>query len=167
MVSVAKIDVDVKMDKDLLVKFLETRIEITKALGYRLLWVHKEETEKGYHFWFAIKEDLSDKELCDLQFLLGDDIVRHQFNLVRLKVGTFREFNALFSKKVKKKVGMFRVLKMLAARFIRLRGFSGGGGRLEEVLVLVLAIFFAVFIIFFLVYFYTYLCHQLGVPLSL
>jgi hypothetical protein len=167
MVSVAKIDVDVKMDEDLLTKFLKTRTAIIKELGYTGLGFNHRETEKGHHFWFHVCEDLSDKELCDLQFLLGDDIVRHQFNLVRLKVGTFREFNALFSKKVKKKVGMFRVLKMLAARFIRLRGFSGGGGRLEEVLVLVLAIFFAVFIIFFLVCFYTYLCHQLGVPLSL
>jgi hypothetical protein len=161
MVSVAKIDIDVKMDKDLLVKFLETRIEITKALGYRLLWVHKEETEKGYHFWFCVEEDLSDKELCDLQFLLGDDIVRHQFNLVRLKVGTFHSFNALFSKKVKKKVGMIKMLKMITVKFIRQMISKDRKGSLEEVL----AIFLMLFFIFFLAYLYIYLCHLLGIPL--
>jgi hypothetical protein len=165
MVSVAKIDVDVKMDKDLLVKFLETRLAITKALGYHLLWVHKEETEKGYHFWFAIKEDLSDKELCDLQFLLGDDIVRHQFNLVRLKVGTFHSFNALFSKKVKKKVGMVKMLKMITVKFIRQMiskvSLEEEKGSLEEIL----AIFLMLFFIFFLAYLYIYLCHLLGIPL--
>lgn len=99
--SIAKIDIDLNMDEKLLSKFIETRIWIISALGYRLVSYRYRKTKKGYHFWFHIDKKLSDKELCDLQFLLGDDINRCKFNYLRLELGSFNTFNALFSKKLK------------------------------------------------------------------
>jgi hypothetical protein len=99
--SIAKIDIDVKMDKNLLGNFLKTRREIIRLLGYTLLEENIQETQKGYHFWFTLLENLSDKELCDLQFLLGDDQTRCRFNYLRLDAGCFRQFNVLFNKKFK------------------------------------------------------------------
>jgi hypothetical protein len=99
--SIAKIDIDVKMDKNLLENFLKTRREIIRLLGYTLLEEKIQETQKGYHFWFTLLENLSDKELCDLQFLLGDDQTRCRFNYLRLDAGCFKQFNVLFNKKFK------------------------------------------------------------------
>jgi hypothetical protein len=99
--SVTKIDIDVKMDKILLENFLKTRREIIRLLGYTLLEEKIQETQKGYHFWFTLLENLNDKELCDLQFLLGDDQTRCRFNYLRLDAGCFRQFNVLFNKKFK------------------------------------------------------------------
>jgi hypothetical protein len=99
--STAKIDVDVKMSKTLLENFLKTRREIIRLLGYTLLEEKMQETQKGYHFWFTLMENLSEKELCDLQFLLGDDQTRCRFNYLRLDAGCFKQFNVLFNKKFK------------------------------------------------------------------
>jgi hypothetical protein len=99
--SVAKIDVDVRMSKSLLENFLKTRREIIRLLGYRMIEEKMQETQKGYHFWFTLLDNLSDKELCELQFLLGDDQTRCKFNFLRLEAGCFNQFNALFSRKFK------------------------------------------------------------------
>ena len=101
--SVAKVDVDVKMDAELLRKFVETRLAIISSLGYKLDYYRYAETEKGYHFWFALADKLGDRELCDLQFLLGDDHTRCRFNYLRLEAGCFHQFNALFNRKFKRK----------------------------------------------------------------
>jgi hypothetical protein len=99
--TIVKIDIDVKMDKELLYKFITSRIAIMKALNYTPCYYEYKETEKGYHFWFGIEEELSDKEICDLQFLLGDDQPRCRFNYLRFEAGCFKQFNVLFSKKLK------------------------------------------------------------------
>ena len=99
--STAKIDIDIKMNHDLLEKFIQTRKAIIKVLGYTLLEERMKETQKGFHFWFTLKENLTDKQLCDLQFLLGDDQTRCKFNYLRLEAKCFNQFNALFSKKFK------------------------------------------------------------------
>ena len=101
--SVAKIDIDVKMDEWLLTAFIFTRKKIIEAFGYTLTDVKVASTEKGYHFWFHIKEQLTDKELATLQFLLGDDQTRCKFNFLRLEAGCFKQFNCLFSRKFKNK----------------------------------------------------------------
>lgn len=102
---VAKIDVDVKMGAELLQKFIETRVKMLEWLGYRVLKVRWRETERGYHFWFTVERrdsfPISDRELWEIQFLLGDDINRVNYNLIRLQVGKFNDFNALFSEKRK------------------------------------------------------------------
>jgi hypothetical protein len=101
--SIAKIDVDIKMSDDLLEKFIQTRRAIIYALGYTYITHNITKTEKGYHIWFKIAENLSDKELCELQFLLGDDQARCKFNFLRLEAGCFNQFNCLFNRKFKNK----------------------------------------------------------------
>ncbi|MEM2446482.1 MAG: hypothetical protein QW734_07475 [Candidatus Bathyarchaeia archaeon] len=99
--TILKIDVDVKMDEKLLDKFIITRIAILEALGYEFKRISWMETKKGYHFWIEIREKLTDEEMCELQFLLGDDPARCRFNYLRLEAGCFRQFNVLFNKKLK------------------------------------------------------------------
>jgi len=106
MSTVLKIDVDIPemhKDKTLLQKYVKTRIAIIKALGYTLKRVTYTPTEKGYHFWFTVSENLTDKEMCDLQFLLSDDQARCRFNYLRLEAGCFKQFNVLFNQKLKHK----------------------------------------------------------------
>jgi hypothetical protein len=100
--SIAKIDVDLAMDRPLWQKFLETRKAIIEELGYILVDVKVAKTSKGFHFWFHLEETLRDKEMCDLQFLLGDDQPRCRFNYLRNDAQVFPHFNALFSKKLKR-----------------------------------------------------------------
>lgn len=90
------------MNDKLLRKFLITREAIIKSLGCSLEKVNISKTKKGYHFWFHIAEDISDEELCDLQFLLGDDQPRCRYNYLRLNGGAFDDFNILFSVKYEK-----------------------------------------------------------------
>jgi hypothetical protein len=99
--TIVKVDIDVKMDKELLYKFVTTRFAIMRALNYTPCYYEYKETSKGYHFWFGVEEELSSKEICDLQFLLGDDHSRCRFNYLRLDAGCFKQFNVLFSKKLK------------------------------------------------------------------
>jgi hypothetical protein len=102
--SVAKIDVDVKMPPNLFLNWVATRIFVCDFLGYKLKDLKFQHTKKGFHFWFHLEQNLSDRELADLQFLLGDDQSRAKFNFLREEAGIFRAFNCLFSKKVDRRV---------------------------------------------------------------
>lgn len=104
MPTTLKIDVDIpelKKDKTLLELFIQTRLAIIQNVELTPNHVRWTETQKGFHFWFTIQEDLTDKEICDLQFLLGDDQTRCRFNYLRLEAGCFRQFNVLFNRKLK------------------------------------------------------------------
>ncbi len=101
--SVAKIDVDIKLKPEAFKLWLETRKWIIERLGYRLEKVNIKETEHGYHVWFKIKEVIPDEALAVLQFLLGDDQKRCWFNFLRVEANAFKQFNALFNKKYKKR----------------------------------------------------------------
>lgn len=106
MPTALKIDVDIpelKKDKELFEKFINTRLKILYHLNLTPKTVNHTETEKGYHFWFTVLEDLTDKEICDLQFLLGDDQTRCRFNYLRLEADCFKQFNVLFNHKLKNK----------------------------------------------------------------
>jgi len=103
--SVAKIDVDISLSPTLLAKFLETRKKIIEEMGLTLAHVRHRYTGRGMHFWFHLAEELTEEELCDLQFLLGDDQVRAWYNYLRLELGGFKWFNALFSRKFPRKGG--------------------------------------------------------------
>jgi len=102
MVSVLKIDVDVKENEALLERFIISRLWILEKLGYTPIGHNVKETTNGYHLWFEVEEELTDNESCDLQFLLGDDQKRCRFNYMRNEAGVFKTFNALFNKKLKR-----------------------------------------------------------------
>jgi len=101
--SILKIDIDVKMSKDLLYKWVKTRELMAEWLGYPIIRMPIAPTEKGYHVWVHFRETLSDTEMAELQFLLGDDQKRCRFNFLRNEAGVFKTFNALFSKKLQRK----------------------------------------------------------------
>jgi len=67
--TILKIDVDVMMSNELFDKYIRTRIAIIEELGYIFKGIRWSRTSKGYHFWIEIEEDLSDNEVCELQFL--------------------------------------------------------------------------------------------------
>ena len=96
-----KVDVDVKLPQPYFKLFVRTRIAILKALGLKVGNIYWSETTKGYHFWFVAftKRNLSDLDKCYIQFMLGDDHNRTNYNLIRCKFGYFKEFNCLFSSK--------------------------------------------------------------------
>jgi len=100
--SILKLDIDVKMSEELLKKFLLTRYCILDFLGYFIEDAKVKETKKGYHIWIHLEGEQTDREIAELQFLLGDDQIRSRFNFLRLDAGVFHQFNALFSKKVRK-----------------------------------------------------------------
>jgi len=119
---VLKIDLDVPFltEKDLYL-WVETRIVILGKLHFLLDEWNYVKTKHGWHFWFKIlsPRPLTDRELALLQLLLGDDHRRATFNLVRAEAGSFKVFNVLFSKKLKKKWPMEKlvlyVLKLITA----------------------------------------------------
>jgi len=100
--SIAKVDVDLRNRPQTFGLWVRTRKWIIEKLGYTLEKVNVRETQHGYHVWFHIAESVDDQTLAVLQFLLGDDQKRCKFNFLRWEAGAFDNFNALFSKKLKK-----------------------------------------------------------------
>jgi len=104
------------MDEALLERFVTSRLWIVEQQGYTLIGHNYRKTEKGFHFWFETLETLTDDEANVLQFLLGDDQPRVRYNSLRNEAGVFKDFNALFNKKLKRK----RVIHECDERCIRL-----------------------------------------------
>jgi hypothetical protein len=104
--SVLKVDLDVKPPEDWLKLWVWTRERLLMLFNLSVEDVIKKETEKGYHFWFHIKEELSFEQVLRFQFLLGDDPARVYFGLQRMGFVNLRDrFNILFSKKVRRGAG--------------------------------------------------------------
>jgi len=119
MVSIAKCDLDFKPDPLLLSEYIYTRKVIIVAMGYTPIKVNYVETEHGYHFWYHIQENLDDEDLVCLQFVLGDDLRRLEYNVLRLQANVFNEFNCLFSKKIKRRTrGIKRLIFRLLTRVL-------------------------------------------------
>ena len=104
-----RIDLDVKLHKHK--KWLEawkkTRKAIYEALGFKGERIivkpsRSDGSERGIHAWIYIDSPrkLSDRDLCWLQLLGGDDPTRFKINLRRVSRG-FRFWNKLFSRTVK------------------------------------------------------------------
>jgi len=102
--TVIKLDIDYKMNKQLLKEFIETRLGLLALMNYHIEDYNYTKTKHGYHFWFKIIEQLTEQRLAEIQFLLGDDIRRAKFNFMRAKINAFNEFNILFSFKKSKKL---------------------------------------------------------------
>ncbi len=111
--SVAKVDVDIKLKPEAFKLWVESRKWIIQGLGYRLEKVNVKETEHGYHVWFKIYETIPDDALAVLQFLLGDDQKRCQYNFLRAEANVFKQFNALFNNKYKKPGNAITLKKLI------------------------------------------------------
>lgn len=99
--SILKIDVDVKMSDELLAKFMETRYQLLLACHLTPIKINYKSTKHGFHAWYHLLQTLTDREMADTQFLMGDDQGRCRFNWLREEAGVFKVFNCLFSKKLK------------------------------------------------------------------
>lgn len=106
--KILKLDIDLFHEYDekyhLLNDFIETRKILLKNLGYEMKKYRIEKTKHGYHLWIELKNEITVTEAIKLQFLLGDDIKRCNFNFMRLELGEdiALMFNILFTKKEKK-----------------------------------------------------------------
>ena len=119
---ILKIDIDTKVPRKLLNEWIETRRVILQYLGYNVRNIIITETTHGYHAWIYIEDHVDSKRKAELQFLLDDDHRRAQLNLMRAELNAFDEFNALFSKKIKKKVSLLKVLKIWIK--VKVKAFS-------------------------------------------
>ena len=99
MTNCIKIDLDIKPNKEWRKLWINTRKLILKHMKLHLLYYREYESRKGYHYYFIVKENLSYDRLCKIQFLLGDDINRVRFMLIRKAFMSRLEYNVLFSEK--------------------------------------------------------------------
>jgi hypothetical protein len=106
--QVIKLDIDldhgIEKRYHLLDEFVRTRKLFLETLGYKVDEIQTEETQHGYHIIIILNNNISIEEAFRLQFLLGDDIHRVNFNFTRLtllgdKMANY--FNLLFTKKYK------------------------------------------------------------------
>jgi DNA-binding transcriptional MocR family regulator len=99
--NILKIDLDVKVPQEWLEKWFETRKIMLETLGYsvdRINWV---ETQKGYHVWIHLKNEVDFDTIELLQFLCGDDPKRVFFTLQRhIHTNDRQDFNLLFNFKI-------------------------------------------------------------------
>ena len=110
MTNIIKLDYDIKheyfekyVNFD---EFIKTRIAILETLGYKVKKWEFIETRRGYHLIIEIDKDLSLQRIFELQFLLGDDQNRVNYNFFRLEnwgEKYAKYFNLLFTKKFKRK----------------------------------------------------------------
>jgi hypothetical protein len=95
-----KLDVDLKVPKEWLEDWLETRRAIYEALGFKILgMVVDKKSERGFHAFVHILSNtkLTPDDLNKLQWLGGDDRGRVLINAWRIKRGVpWERGNKLF-----------------------------------------------------------------------
>ncbi len=104
--SVIKLDVDLHHEMEeryhVMDQFVKTRYQLLEMMGYHVDHVVTEITKHGYHVIIVLKEEISVEEAFRIQFLLGDDIHRVNFNFSRLSMlgeETANYLNLLFTSK--------------------------------------------------------------------
>lgn len=102
---IIKLDIDVDISYYNIEKVAEDKLKMLSALGYRVIDVKERISPSGRHLHMFIELDheIPLQELFYLQFILGDDPKRAQFNFFRLEhfPEYAKNFNVLFEKKEK------------------------------------------------------------------
>ena len=93
--SVLKIDKDCHVDTKLNREYVHTIIDICRKHGVRVLWIKTSITAHGRHFYIRIDPPVDAKTANKLQYLLGDDAKRVDFNRARIESG-LSGWNKLF-----------------------------------------------------------------------
>ena len=93
--SVLKIDKDCLVDAKLNREYVHTIIDICREHGARVLWIKTSITAHGRHFYIKIDPPVDAQTAYRLQYLLGDDAKRVDFNRARIESGLPR-WNKLF-----------------------------------------------------------------------
>jgi len=101
--TVLKIDIDYKPNDvyEFSAKFADKLNFIQKFLGITVEYVEVYETEKGFHIYVYISEEIDDPKLIIiLQLALGSDYKRELFNYTRANTTNWKgEWNVLFKTK--------------------------------------------------------------------
>jgi hypothetical protein len=97
-ISVLKIDKDCHPDREWLPDYVRI---VRKAAALKSVQVIRvrmcKSRVKGCHFYLDIEPSVSAEKANELQFLMGDDCKRVDFNRARIRSG-FSEWNKLFEK---------------------------------------------------------------------
>jgi hypothetical protein len=94
--SLLKIDKDCFVDKEWLQGYVETIVQICRAYGVKVACIKMcSSQKKGLHFYVWIKPAVESAFANYLQWLLGDDCQRVDFNRARID-SDLNEWNKLF-----------------------------------------------------------------------
>jgi len=97
-VSVLKIDKDCHVDRDWIQDYLWLILATCKSYGVNVISVKMCHSQhKGLHFYIQITPPIEAKLANKLQFLLGDDCQRVDYNRARIESG-LNEWSKLFEK---------------------------------------------------------------------
>jgi hypothetical protein len=95
-VSVLKIDKDCFVDPDWIRDWIYlVALPVCRNFGLELTSVRMTESRKGLHFYIGINPPVHAELANRLQWLLGDDCRRVDFNRARMRAG-YPRFNKLF-----------------------------------------------------------------------
>jgi len=103
MGTVLKFDVDWKAPKEWRADWILLRQMILEDMFFLTIDdVIEKETTRGFHYYFRVKERITDEGILYLQYLLGDDYSRCKINYWRIERG-IKEWNRLFSEVIYRK----------------------------------------------------------------
>jgi len=112
---VVKLDVDVSTEYYDVDRLVRDKLVMLHALGYQetTVTVRRSPSGKHLHILMTLTQDIPVEELFYLQFALGDDPKRAEFNFFRLRhfPEYARRFNVLFEKK--EKITLRRKMKVI------------------------------------------------------
>jgi len=121
-----KLDIDVDVhfyDPNLI---LEKKLEMLRSLGYKEedAWWEHSPSKKHIHILIVLTDPIPVKELFDLQFLLGDDPKRAEFNYLRYSVmgENAIHFNVLY--KYKRSLTFSDKFKAILRHWFRSKQYS-------------------------------------------
>ena len=96
LVDELKIDKDVVVDPEWITDYTKLAITTCRQHGVEVVNIKMcPSRRKGIHFYIRITPAIKSELAIRLQFLLGDDCQRVDFNRARIEVG-FKEWNKLF-----------------------------------------------------------------------
>ena len=96
-VSVLKIDKDCFVHNEWTQDLVRLALFVCKWHGIKVISIRMTETRKGLHFYIHITPAVQPELANRLQFLMGDDARRVDFNRARIRSG-LNEWNLLFER---------------------------------------------------------------------
>jgi hypothetical protein len=95
--SLLKVDKDCFVEASLNGKYVRIVIDTCRKHGVTVLWIKSTETRHGIHFYIRIAPPVNADTANDLQYLLGDNPKRVDYNRARIESGLVR-WNKLFER---------------------------------------------------------------------
>ena len=105
--NILKIDKDCFVDPALQTEYIHAILQVCAKYGIKILWVKSTRSRHGIHFYVKISRALPAHKANRLQYLLGDDAKRVEFNRSRIESGLV-EWNKLFERSDAKLTTVYR-----------------------------------------------------------